>query len=531
MDSHDGRVLSHIKVPIAIALLLSILYAVITWFVNTTPSAISKSEVGSALDGLLRLDAGTAIAILRVLQGTLTLVSFSALSGSLELVQRRLSAREEGLCYLIFLLLSPATGLLATSRILFARSVDVTSRLWALSKLTLSLFVWLAALLLFVNTKRVTVYDTVLTYNVTAGIGPFNASYVDPFFENLKSLSPGYTHQVLPYSSYAAVHDLIANPALVSDSSPVQCPESSACDSYFLSGGIAMTTPWMPSMPFASQRLARVTDVQGIQFDFEAGSGDGYNFSSADCETYGAEGVLIAIKVCLYICQSGTTNGSCLSSPPPRITATMTMTRRRATVIATVTNYTITSSTILTPPTPIALAPTEMLAYRRSSSAQLTNPNPLSRAPLMQNWHSILAFPVWMFNANNYGNPALKSKDMIDSLPVEFYTRANIVAPYAKLKVDQTMLVWFLLLQGAVLVFVWAVIGWVWLSAAVLPATSSFVLFDSAFKVKLTMEETVHWDGAGDWRILEFAMKARARGYTESTFTGRTVAMEEHIAE
>ncbi|KAK3339693.1 hypothetical protein B0T25DRAFT_361876 [Lasiosphaeria hispida] len=110
----------------------------------------------------------------------------------------------------------------------------------------LSLFIWLAALLLFVKTSRVTVHDTVLTYNVTAGIGPFNASYIDPFFEMLKSISPGHPYQVLPDSASALAYSLVVSPTKASASSPVWCSLDHICDSYFLSGGLVMTTPWLP---------------------------------------------------------------------------------------------------------------------------------------------------------------------------------------------------------------------------------------------------------------------------------------------
>ena len=400
-----------------------------------------------------------------------------------------------------------------------------------------------------VRTSIVTVYDTALTYNVTAGIGPFNASYINPFFDNLKELSPGYPYQVLPYTSYAMVFNLVVNPTQASASPPIQCPTNSTCDSYFLSGGMAMTTPWIPDVS-APSPMAMLPDVQGIQLDFQAGSGTDDLFSKSDCETYGADGVLIGIKMCvkphesdpnlivtgIFICQNGTPNGTCLPAPPPGITSTMALSTRRASLIASTSNYTISSTTFLTPPTPIPLNPTELLAYRRvltwllnftatdipppssiaqnfwSSGPQLMDPNPLAKVALMQNWHSILAFPVWMFNGNNYGNPALQSNEIVEGLPAELYTRASIVVPYAKLKVDDKMLVCFLVLQGVVLAFVWAVIGWVWMRSAVLPASSSFVLVDSVFNVEFKFRRGVKWDwedGVSDGRILELALDSR----------------------
>jgi hypothetical protein len=49
-----------------------------------------------------------------------------------------------------------------------------------------------------------------------------------------------------------------------------------------------------------------------------------------------------------------------------------------------------------------------------------------------QTLQSILAFPLWQFNANNYGNIQLVDRTVISTLPPEFYTKASIVAPYTR---------------------------------------------------------------------------------------------------
>jgi len=134
MTYSKRRTLSRIRVALSLALLSSVLYAVITWFVGTTFSAIKKSESNQLLDDLLRLDANTAIALLRVFQGVVTLASSSAIASSLELVQRSLCAREDGLSYAAFLILSSATGLMATCRIFLSPIVKRSHRLWACIK-------------------------------------------------------------------------------------------------------------------------------------------------------------------------------------------------------------------------------------------------------------------------------------------------------------------------------------------------------------------------------------------------------------
>jgi hypothetical protein len=114
--------------------------------------------------------------------------------------------------------------------------------------------------------------------------------------------------------------------------------------------------------------------------------------------------------------------------------------------------------------------------------------DPSAYVVFSQNFQSILAFPFWLFNANNYGNTALQVQQIIPVLPVEFYTEASIVAPYIKIKFDWGMFIIFLVLQGLAISFVWAVLLWVWFAVKGLPATSSYPLFDFAFKAKAEIE-------------------------------------------
>lgn len=152
-----------------------------------------------------------------------------------------------------------------------------------------------------VKTTRITVYDTLLTYNVTAGVGPFNASYVQPYFDYLKALSPDYEYEVLPYSSYAIAYDLVTNPTYATESLPISCQDGE-CDSYLLSGGVLMTTPWIPT-GYSMHPVVKIDSVPAVQLDFEKEL-DEQAFSDTDCITYGADGVLIAIRMCLQTHES-----------------------------------------------------------------------------------------------------------------------------------------------------------------------------------------------------------------------------------
>jgi hypothetical protein len=95
---------------------------------------------------------------------------------------------------------------------------------------------------------------------------------------------------------------------------------------------------------------------------------------------------------------------------------------------------------------------------------------------------SILAFPLWEFNPNNFGNTELATHEMIQTLPPEFYTKASIVAPYTKIIINRNMFIAFLVLESSVLAFVWIVLLWLWTGRRSLPKISSYPLIDFALK-------------------------------------------------
>ncbi|KAK7973193.1 hypothetical protein PG996_007421 [Apiospora saccharicola] len=63
---------------------------------------------------------------------------------------------------------------------------------------------------------------------------------------------------------------------------------------------------------------------------------------------------------------------------------------------------------------------------------------------LARNFQSILAFPFWFFNDNNWGNTALDFTAITPTLPPQFYTVAALVAPYSKIQFSRTMFYLFI---------------------------------------------------------------------------------------
>ena len=80
-------------------------------------------------------------------------------------------------------------------------------------------------------------------------------------------------------------------------------------------------------------------------------------------------------------------------------------------------------------------APASIAQYFWSTQDQL-NSQYWSIEPY-QIFHSILAFPFWQFNPNNFGNVALNAQNITAGLPSEFYTTASIGAPCDRIVVDR----------------------------------------------------------------------------------------------
>jgi hypothetical protein len=114
----------------------------------------------------------------------------------------------------------------------------------------------------------------------------------------LRNLDPQYKYTVVPYSILAIVYNLVVNPMHSLVSSPVRCNRG-ACDSYLLTGGLVMTTPWPPTN-LTQYPVVEVYNAPATQIDFERGLDQGDAFSNAtDCSVFGAEGFLIGIKLCV----------------------------------------------------------------------------------------------------------------------------------------------------------------------------------------------------------------------------------------
>ena len=152
-----------------------------------------------------------------------------------------------------------------------------------------------------VDTSLVTVFDTIDTYNVTAGVGTFNSSLVEPFFRFLSSLAPQYEKSILPYTYYAAAYTLVLNPLISTISEPVTCLPGLGlgCVSYLLSGGLEMVAPWAPQANlFRDYPMVKIERIPAVQLDFQGPVQDSH-FTDTECDIFGEPGVAIGIRFCL----------------------------------------------------------------------------------------------------------------------------------------------------------------------------------------------------------------------------------------
>lgn len=143
-----------------------------------------------------------------------------------------------------------------------------------------------------------------------------------------------------------------------------------------------------------------------------------------------------------------------------------------------------------------------------SAASQLAD-GPAYYGVLEQNLQSILAFPFYLFNVNNYGNPSSWVASSNDTatmmmtpgsmMPPQFYTTASLVAPRHVYVLDRAMYAGFLVLQGVALVLLWVVFGVVLFGRGQLPEVSAFPLFDIKYKARVVDEE----GGKGDQALAE----------------------------
>ena len=119
------------KFMLFMTLISTMTFAIILWYVQafSAPTAI---RTGQAMYRVLKVDMGSALAVLRVTQGFLSTLITIALMKGLELLQWALAGRVHGLGSNVFLGLSSTTPMTEVFRIMISRKSDWTARFWSL---------------------------------------------------------------------------------------------------------------------------------------------------------------------------------------------------------------------------------------------------------------------------------------------------------------------------------------------------------------------------------------------------------------
>ncbi|KAG6354845.1 hypothetical protein INS49_003926 [Diaporthe citri] len=161
------------------------------------------------------------------------------------------------------------------------------------------------------------------------------------------------------------------------------------------------------------------------------------------------------------------------------------------------------------------LPPTSSIA-QSFWSAQKQLQDPATWGIQFQNFQSILVFPFWLFNVNNWGNKETHANTTVPNLPPEFSTEASIVEPYSKFRVQPAMFALFLTLQIVSLLFVGGVVVWAWITSRMPLKTSSFPLFDIAFRAEVQSDVgNKDLSDLSDSEIVHLMRNAKAVGRSE----------------
>ncbi|KAM0719382.1 hypothetical protein Q7P37_005287 [Cladosporium fusiforme] len=488
------------KVTTGNTILLTALLIITAWFSQATFAPPSKdSEQEGTWKVLASLGISSTLTILRILQGTLSTMSSLMLLNSFDMVVWMLAKRGPGLQTLRLLSLSSTTGLWGTMEAVFSPKIDAVGKIFAASKLALLAMTWLSGILLFARTQITTVNRTAHTCDVIAGVGPFRGSYVEEYLRALQELNDVSEARILPYSIMMTASQMIINPIHSWTAEPVECEGSRSCDSYLLPGGLSLATPWPPT-GYDGYPTITVHEASATQLDFQRVTDQKQSFDdSVDCTLYGS----IGFDIGLFVCQNGTANGTCHTSIiPPQLVVNLTAYQRRATVTCARSNLSIVAVHDLSPP--IEQADLDIDALKRSFT-WLTNATAAdipffssvaqffwTSWPTLNDEHfsgepyrlfqSLLAFPFWHFNDNNYGNIELDPTVPLETLPQEFHTVASVDKPMNKIVVDRGMLIAFCVLQSTCVAWVWIALWCRWIFHRDMPNMSSYPMVDFAFK-------------------------------------------------
>lgn len=232
----------------------------------------------------------------------------------------------------------------------------------------------------------------------------------------------------------------------------------------------------------------------------------------------------------IFVCTEGKNGNECWTDThPPEVTTTFSVYRRHASLTTARSNFSILAVDETDEPVQDTEVDVESLKLAFNWLFNFTAagiPAPASIAQYFwtvqdqldnefwsiepyQIFQSILAYPFWQFNPNNFGNVQLDAQEMVAGLPSDFYTTAAIGKPYQKIVVDRPMFVLFCILQTLVLSVAWSTFIWVCTLDNELVEYSSYPLIDFATRLQ-SMDESSKHDQLSDCHVSGIEKSATA---------------------
>jgi hypothetical protein len=141
-----------------------------------------------------------------------------------------------------------------------------------------------------VNTSFGPVYNATFAFNVTAGTGKFDGSFVAP---TMKAYNGNVTLWTL-----ATASTFLKTSQYSTSIDPINCAEeNSKCESYLLPGGVRSILPNPPVSNLDPIVLVHDSPASQVEFAIDLKGRD--QFSSEECIVYGDKKYLVGVEFCL----------------------------------------------------------------------------------------------------------------------------------------------------------------------------------------------------------------------------------------
>lgn len=252
-----------------------------------------------------------------------------------------------------------------------------------------------------------------MPYPVTAGVGPFDVSLVDPFFEQV--VDTGRARLQLAPIYYLVANPLLSTTISSAHGSNTRCPRGAdECVSVLLSGGLEMARAQGSNSSLAGNGtredvheppsesdfpMAKLDSVQSLQVDYTWPASDA--FEPGDCQVPTNTSVKLcvsevgdgSVRAAIFDCPwpKDESKPRCTERSMPNITGTVSFWTRKATVLVSRSNYSIAGLEDLTARTltshlfpdhpPVSKLTYQSVRRRRYYSPSPTTPSIPTAAP------------------------------------------------------------------------------------------------------------------------------------------------------